>query len=265
MPFIYVFTLIYFIALGAYAKADVKVGLSSNIQYFEYEEFNSKNESLNREKGFIPGLEASFFYLNDVLSHRFSSSMHAANINYDGQTQTGSPHQTETSTTLYRLSYELDVPLNGTQTSFFTQLNWDHWSRSIQATSSVSGLDEVYQWPSMNLGFKYNFILRKKHVFSWDISYIKIFEGSFEVDLNQIGFGKEQLDLGAGNGFDSSFAYEFRANNEFSLGINFHHRTWTFEKSSDKTISNNTRTITFSEPKSRSKRTTLSFELIYSL
>lgn len=247
------------------SKAQTELGVNTNFQYFDYEEFGPNNQSLNREKGILPGLQVLLKSTNTTFTHMFTGSVHAADVDYDGQLQNGSPHKTKTSTTLFNLGYRLSYPVYFEEVFIHSQLNWDHWSRSIRATTFVSGLDEVYSWPSIDIGFSYTPIRTHKHKLIIEAAYTKIFEGNFEVDLSDLGYGIQELDLGDGNGHQSKLSYQYTLNKKTYASINLFYKAWSFSRSDIKTVSNGSNTISFVEPRSESKRIGLSFMLNFIL
>lgn len=247
------------------SNAETALGLSTNFQYFDYEEYDLNNISLNHEKGILPGLQGFLKTSTHKITHTFMASIHAADVDYDGQLQNGSPHKTKTNTTLFNLGYRLSYPVYLDDIFIHSQLNWDHWNRSIRATTFISGLDEAYSWPSIDLGFSYIPIRTNKHKLIIEAAYTKIFEGNFEVDLSDLGYGIQELNLGDGNGYQSQISYQYTLNKKTYASLNLLYKTWSFARSDIKTISNGSNTISFLEPRSESKRIGLSFMLIFIL
>jgi len=245
-------------------KADdfhFQAGIGSHAQYFHYEEFNSSDQSLNQEEGVLPGLTFFGRYSNNHLLHQFSATILGGDVDYDGQTQIGLPYQTTTRTHLYNLSYRLEADVLPEHLTAYFSANWDYWSRSIQPSGAVIGLDETYRWPSLALGLKLPLMSSGKHAVYVSSAYLRILKGKFTVDLSALGFGEPELDLGTGNGFESTLSYTLKLLHDRKVGIDFYYRQWRFAESNPKTINNGTNTLTFLEPRSKSKRLGLTFWL----
>lgn len=235
------------------------VGLGTQVQYFDYEEFNANGRSLNQEQGGLPGLYFFGRYTHNHLQHQLAATLFAGNVDYDGQTQTGIAHQTTTNTLLYSLSYRLEADILPERLAAYFSANWDYWSRSIQPSGAIIGLDETYRWPSLALGLKLPLISTGKHAVHVSSAYLHILKGKFTVDLSALGFGEPALDLGTGNGFESTLSYTLKLLHDRKAGIDLYYRQWRFAESDPKTINNGTNSLTFLEPRSKSKRIGLTF------
>ncbi len=243
------------------AESTFEAGFTTLLQHFDYSEFNRSDENLNTESGLLPGVAVFVRHSTEALSQQFMLSMLAGEVDYDGQTQSGSPHQTETSTKLFRASYRLSATRLSTYVHPFFSLNWDQWSRSIQARYPVIGLDEDYRWPSLDIGLSFPLIKQQGHELAFSAAFIKIFSGKFGVDLTELGYGSPSLDLGSGKGFESTIDYIYTLQDRTRVGFSLFYRQWEFAESEPKTISNGSSSLTFLEPRSESQRIGLALVL----
>jgi hypothetical protein len=237
-------------------------GAGLQLQAFDYEEFNAQGRSLNREEGILPGARFLWRYADQRLQHQLSLDVLAGGVDYDGQTQVGIPHETDTKTRLYHLQYQLDYVLLPGQVHAVLGASWDHWSREIQPSGIIIGLDETYSWPALNAGLSFPLMQSGVHSVSLSAGYLKVLEGRFTVDLSALGFAKEEIDLGAGDGLESSLRYSFSLPDKTAFELELLYRRWSFDESNSKTLNNGTRTLSFLEPRSKSQRLGLSFTLV---
>lgn len=143
----FVILTIFFLLVCWPVKAFQK-SISSEIAWFDYHERSSTGRLLNREQGMLGGAGLSFSHQINQWYGRLNTRYLTGQVDYDGMTQLGQPHQTDTRQSLFNigLSFSYSLPLNSLLIS--PQLAVEHyeWRRSIQPKNGVSGLLENYQW-----------------------------------------------------------------------------------------------------------------------
>ncbi len=232
----------------------IDVGVSADLMYFNYEEVDTSGATLNTEIGFLPGLTLSASHPLRTISNTVEFSLYGGRVDYDGQTQSGQPHQTQTDETIYRLLYRLSwAPVNG-QGELYAKAYWQQWDRSIQPSNGVSGLFEQYQWWSFEAGGQISVYARPRHKVFVDLGVLMTRNGTIMVDLGNAGYGEPVLDLGNGVGLNSAINYRmsYTANGAFQFGLRY--TTWNFGRSNVKTISNGSTTISIVEPDSTTQQ-----------
>ena len=250
------------LALSTSAQA-TDLRLAAELMYFDYEETDVFGSSLNRETGFMPGftVAASQPYRNTRITVEFS--LYDGDVDYDGKTQAGRPHQTTTEETIYRVLYRLDWSPMGTTDVFYGKAYLQQWDRNIQPNDGVQGLFERYQWVTAEAGARFPFIKDEKQNLMLELGVLTTFNGTIMIDLTDAGFGQPVLDLGNGVGFTGELKYEFKhtRNTSFRFGVQL--KGWEFGRSNSKTISNGSTIITITEPDSTTVQTTLSAGYIH--
>jgi hypothetical protein len=237
--------------------AAFELGASAELMYFNYEEFDTTGDTLNTEIGFLPGVTVTAAHPFRAINNTFEFSLYGGRVDYDGQTQSGQPHQTETNETIYRLLYRLSwAPLND-QGELYAKAYWQQWDRSIQPNNGVSGLFEQYQWWSFEAGGQLWIYSKPGHKVFIDLGILVTRNGTIMVDLSNAGYGEPVLDLGDGLGLNSAINYRmaYTANGSFDFGLRY--ATWNFDRSNVKTISNGSTTISIVEPDSTTQQLTL--------
>ena len=239
------------------------LSIAAELMHFNYEETDISGNILNQETGFIPGISISAYLPHHNANHSFEFSAYGGEVDYDGQTQAGQPHQTTTEETIYRLLYKLSWSPEDSEGAFYGKAYWQQWDRNILPNDGVSGLFERYQWWTVEAGVQVPFIKDEQHSLLLELGALTTLNGTIMVDLDAAGYGSPELDLGNGVGFSGELKYAFmqRKNSSFQLGVQL--KRWEFGRSNSKTISNGTDVITITEPDSRTMQTTLSASYIH--
>ena len=234
----------------------VNLEAAAELMYFDYEETGIAGDTLNQETGYIPGFSigASRPWLNT--DHSIEFSLYGGSVDYDGQTQSGQPHQTTTEQTIYRFLYRLGWSPQDTDGGFYGEIYWQQWDRDIQPNNGVSGLFERYQWWSIEAGVEVPLVRKNRHDLLLELGVLTTFNGTLLVDLSSAGYGEPLLDLGNGAGFASELRYAFNQNDSGSFHFGIAYKTWEFGRSNSVTVSNGIDFITITEPDSRTAQTT---------
>jgi hypothetical protein len=245
------------------AAAETVIDASIKLLDFDYEEFDQSGDSFNRENGIIPGLSLSISNIQQGFTNSIAIESFDGTVDYDGQTQSGTPHTTETDETLLRMFYRLDWSPQNSRHSVYGKIAWQQWDRDIQPANNVDGLFEQYSWWAYEAGLSINTPIDINNLLQFELGIVKIDNGEIEIDLNDYGFGRPVLYLGDGNGFNASIRFQHTLinNNRISLGLL--HQRWKFGKSNSKIISNGLETFEIYEPRSESKHTIASLDFIF--
>jgi hypothetical protein len=254
--------LAYILTVSASSHA-VDLRIAAELMHFDYKETDLSGNTLNQETGFIPG-----FTLTAVLPYRriensFEFSIYDGQVDYDGRTQNGEPHQTSTEQSIYRLLYKLSWSPSSTEAAFYGKTYWQQWDRDIQPSNGVGGLFESYRWWTVEAGAQLPFIKQDKQNLFWELGLLASLNGTIMIDLSDAGFGSPTLDLGNSIGFVSGLKYEFKQNSNSSLQFGVQFKTWEFGRSNSKTISDGNDTFTITEPDSTTIQTSLSASYIH--
>lgn len=242
------------------SRADSHFSLSANLLYFDYEEYDDAGLSLNHEFGFIPGIG---FHLTGS-NNMFSFQLFDGNVEYDGQTQAGTPHQTTTDETVYRLNYRhtFSPDFSSVKTNYFLGINYQIWDRSILPNNGVSGLFEQYRWWSAEAGFISTLSQYNNDTVTLELGLSYSFNGTILVDLTPFGSGEPVLDLGNRPGARVALVYQKMLSTNQALTFTLEHRHWEFGKSNLHTITTGAWAgSTILEPESRSDHSLFSVSL----
>ena len=241
----------------------VDLRIAAELMHFDYKETDLSGNTLNQETGFIPGFTLAAIQPYRRIENSFEFSMYDGQVDYDGRTQNGVPHQTTTEQSIYRLLYKLSWSPLSTEAELYGKTYWQQWDRDIQPYNGVSGLFERYQWWTVEAGAQLPFIKQDNQNLFLELGLLASLNGTIMIDLNDSGFGSPTLDLGNSIGFSSGLNYEFKQNSNSSLQFGVQFKTWEFGRSNSKTISDGTNVITITEPDSTTIQTTLSASYIH--
>lgn len=236
-----------FVFSSQYVHADTNISVSPGIMYFNYEEFDLNNVTLDTEIGFLPGIS---FLINEQ-QHSLGAHIFSGEVEYDGQTQTGVPHKTDTDETLYYLFYRHDF-LATNQHGFFVGLNYQLWERFIQANNNVGSLYEEYSWWSAEAGVKFDINTADNKNFIFEIAGFRTFNGDILIDLNNFGYGQPSLNLGDKFGLRSLLALNLKTTSHTAMQVGVEYKYWGFGRSNTEILSNGINTISIVEPESKS-------------
>ncbi len=174
-------------------------------QFFKYQEYSKSGMLLDTEEGWLDHLALQFDtqLYSDHLIHA-AASFASATIPYEGYTQSGQTHSTETQETLTTLNLEYYyAPFINSSNLLGIGLHQAEWLREIQPNNGVLGLNEKYTWNAVSL----NYLFRYQ---SWQLksSLSHLYSGNINVDLTEVGKGI--VDVPLENGYQSEVALSYK-------------------------------------------------------
>jgi len=174
-------------------------------QFFQYKEYSQSGLLLDTEEGWLNHLALQFDtqLYSDHLFHA-SGSFASATIPYEGYTQSGRTHSTETQETLTTLNLEYYyAPLINSSNLLGIGLHQAEWLREIKPNNGVLGLNETYTWNAISLNYLFKYQ-------SWQLksSLSHLYSGSISVDLTEVGKGI--VDVPLENGYQSELALSYK-------------------------------------------------------
>lgn len=239
------------------------LGIAAEMMHFDYEETDNFGNTLNQETGLIPGFTLAAAQPYHSIDNTFEISIYDGQVDYDGQTQSGRPHETTTEETIYRLLYKLSWSPESSQSALYGKAYWQQWDRDIQPKNGVQGLFERYQWWSLEAGVQLPFVRTDSQDLSLELGMLTTFNGTIMIDLTEAGYGNHTLDLANDFGFSGELKYRYRQARHSSLQLGVQVKTWDFGRSNSKTVTNGINFISITEPDSTTVQTTLSASYIH--
>jgi len=252
-----------FLCHSAVSFAETQLTISPALLHFDYTEFSTTDTTLNTETGWLPGLEADLSYaISPDWSVAINTSYYQGTVDYDGQTQQGVPHTTDTDTNLFRLGARLDR-LIYKDIRLFVGAQSHQWKRDIKDKNNISGIDETYEWYEYSLGLNTDFVITKKDRINLEASYLLVRNATVFVDLSRVDLGTTTLDLGDGTGGRLNLSWLHQYRSDFNLGLGLFFEGWQFGRSNTRQLENGTSIIFVTEPRSETRNTGLKFNIEY--
>ena len=209
--------LTYLLTLPANSQA-MDLRFAAELMRFDYAETDASGNIIDQETGFLPGITVAAQQPYRAIDNVFEFSVYGGEVDYDGQTNLGQPHQTTTEESIYRLLYKLSWSPEDSGGAFYGKAYWQQWDRDIQDNQGVSGLFERYQWWTVEAGVQVPLIKDEKRNLLLELGMMTTFNGTITVDLTDVD---PRLDLGNGIGFSGELKYAFMqtANRGFQFDV----------------------------------------------
>lgn len=236
-----------------------KVSANFSLQDFNYKEFDDNGSLLDREDGTLPGL---IFGLERprgrwVLGGRFS--YYAGSVDYDGQTNTGTPITTRTDEKISEIEGRAEYWLRPEDRwAVYGGLGYRYWARDIRPTRTaggqpVSGLFEVYDWWLVFFGTKVELYNKNASRWSLDLRVLRILAPELRVDATS-QFDQARLDLGERYGMRLSLPWQYKLDKATHLTIEPYAEGWELGRSPTVPLTRNGVVIgTIFEPRSETR------------
>lgn len=193
------------IPLSIAEDAGTYVGIG--LMNFKYAEYKDNNVFLDGESGFIPGVVLK---LKRDYAHQyteFAGQLYGNTIEYDGQTQSGTPLQTKSDAIIVDTHFKLGFHLSEVKNhGLYLGLGYRYWFRNIRSGNDingnpVAGLLEHYYWFYSLLGYSANFNVNENVKIGLDVRHTQMINGKMDIDfLGYRDYDNTQVNLGNESG-----------------------------------------------------------------
>lgn len=239
------------------------LSISPSFLYFDYTELSTTDQVLDTETGWLPGLEIGFDYdITPDWSIGVNTSFYLGTVDYDGQTQQGVPHTTNTDTGLFRLGARVGS-LVYKDIQLFAGVQLHRWDRDINDNNNISGITETYEWNEYSLGLNTDFIVTSKDLINLEASLLFIRNATIFVDLTRVNLGTATLEQGDGTGARIALGWLHQNTNNIGYGLDLFFEGWEFGRSNTKQTDNSSTIIFVTEPRSETRNIGLKFNIVY--
>lgn len=134
---------------------DDGVAVNSIVMDFDFSEYDENGEVVN-ERGVIAGAGVELGKAFGALWLSTKGSIIKGLTVYDGQTQSGIPHKTNTDQTVYDYSFQVGRIYQSWRRHdyaiLYAGLGFHQWTRDIKTRNNVQGLYERYSWLYAHVG-----------------------------------------------------------------------------------------------------------------
>lgn len=200
---------------------NVTIAALKNDLYFIVESFTWEEsldgETLLEESGLLYGLAFTAKGGGDIympLTFKFKGEGFLGTVDYDGQTQEGTPLTTDTDYVGFKAEidggWKLFVGENGSSFEPFMGLGGKWWNRDIQSTGSAFGIEENWSSYYGRLGIRGENVNSNQLKLFIELAAILPFKNENEVDLSSFGIGQVTVEPGNETSFWAEAGIKFR-------------------------------------------------------
>lgn len=229
------------------ATAATSVNINTLVKDFHYTEYSDSGRILNRETGLLNGFGLSLNHYQPRMDYGFNTESYSALIDYNGETQAGIPHTTQTDTEQRSVGLYLRYHLIPQQHFIVFDYSRDYWIRNILPKGNVLGLYEFYRWTTLKLGYEYIYHF-SHHQLQFGVKYLMHTNSEMEIDFK--GIKPTIIPLKNAQGWQSQFKYIFSLNKYWDFSIQYQWSNWSSKKSDSVTTDSNFGKIRIHEPRS---------------
>jgi len=174
---------------------------------FDYAEYDDNNVFLDGETGFIPGIILKRTQNHLSVYTEIAGQLHGNTIEYDGQTQGGTPTKTDSDAIIFDTYFKVGLHFSAARNHGpYLGIGYRYWFRNIRSGRDingdpVAGLLEQYHWNYGLLGYAANFNVSENVNMGFDLRHTQMLNGKMDIDfLAYCGYDDAQVDLGNESG-----------------------------------------------------------------
>ncbi|MCW8887769.1 MAG: hypothetical protein OQK25_01770 [Gammaproteobacteria bacterium] len=215
---------------------------------------------LDRETGILPGVGLNYSHSIPGAEFSLYSNMFSGLVNYDGHTQAGTPHTTQTDTLIAEAGLSVKLPLIPQQHLITAGYGSSFWIRDILPNAGVGGLYEYYRWSTSSFGYEYRQHSDTHHLV---LSVDRLWLSNSSMEINFEGIDPSIIPLKESTGWQGSVHYAFDIDQQWQFISKFKWQKWSSKKSDSVVINSMYGLINVHEPRSMTNTNTLSLSLKY--
>lgn len=256
----------------AWSAPALDLGIGVDAMYFDYREFDDNDILLNKEVGLLPGLVLSAKLDWEHWYSELNYQYNRGTVEYDGQTQTGTPIITDTEEDIIDVSLIVGRYFGGAaayRSAIYAGLGYYYWERNILPTGTVSGLFETYEWSYALLGGKFSLLKSSDTGLLLDVRLRRMLDATMEVDF--LGFqnlDNLELDIGEEWSLRVALPYIMTIDQHARFSIEPYLTTWFIGRSPDVEVTSGGLPLPIPtvahEPRSETTNLGVSFKYLYS-
>ena len=236
---------------SASLRSETVIAVAPAFLHFDYTEYNTSNRVLDRETGWIPGLQlVGNTKITEYLRMEFSAATYHGAVDYTGHTNKGRAHETRTDETLTHAGARLTGRLTA-QTNLFLGMQFREWRRDIRDNNGVFGLFEIYRWQELSAGAEAVLLTNSTQQWRVEVSGLKVINPELFVDLGRVNAGTANLRLGEEFGSRFKLTWIYFLSDPWAMNVNAYVELWDFGRSDLQRTSNGATLV--SEPRSETR------------
>jgi len=202
---------------------------------FDFSEYDKSGEVVN-EKGYIAGGQIEIGKGLGPVWMSAQGSILKGEVDYDGETQSGNPHQTVTAETIYDYSLQIGRIYESWRRHDFATIyfgvGFHQWARDIKTKNGVVGLFERYTWYYAHVGARGFLFRTDRFHFMVELNLLRtikpVIDVNFKgaVDPSGKKYDNDRLDLGEHYGAKFSLPIRMEITRRFQLYTEFYFEAW---------------------------------------
>ncbi len=200
---------------------------------FDYEEFDDRGDSLDREQGLLPGANGGFTYRTP--DWRLDGTLRWLSGDAD---YTSPSAETTTDEEILDLSLFLGLPLLSSASESLHLIaggGYHSWWRNIRSTAFANGIDETYRWPYLLLGLHGEHRLDARTDLTAAFQLQRTLNPELSVHFLR-DFDDVDLDLKEKTGFRISFGLTRALGDDIALQLSPWFEYWKLGRSDDQSL-----------------------------
>lgn len=210
--------------------------------------------------GILPGFGMQLNHSYSNIEIGINAERYASLVNYDGHTQAGDPHTTQTDTIIAELGLTARLHLVPQRHLLTVGYSADRWQRDILPNNGVLGLYELYQWSTSKVGYEYRQQSGPHH---FQLGIERLWQSNSRMQIDFIGISPSTIPLKNASGWQGHLHYFFEVNPKLRLSTQFQLQSWSSDKSDRVTIDSQFGPISIHEPRSETLNRNINLSMSY--
>ena len=221
------------LAMADASSIATSVWLGATVMEFDYEEFDDQDDSLDREDGVLPGVNAGASIEGDRWFVESGLLWSYGRVDYH------SPEDdSETDEQILNLEVIAGTPMFASgrqQVSLVAGAGYRNWQRDIYSTPTANGLNETYQWYYWLLGLRGEHEFNERTRIVADVQLTRTANPEVDVQF-KANYDDVSLDLGEETGFKAGLTLLRKMSGSTSLWLTPWYERWELGRSKDKDL-----------------------------
>jgi len=255
-----------FLVSASLAATEIEhtLALGGELLWFDYREFDENDVLLDKETSPLPGFVANWQLKSPRWFLAAETEIAPGIVDYDGQTQTGTPTRTDTRTLLFDVrlfgGYRFG-PATRYRHRLYAGVGYHYWYRDIlpgtaSDGTSVAGLLETYQWAYLLFGTRLTLWQNPAHALQLDARYRWMLAGTMGVDFKGYGgYDNTTVALATEDGWRLGLAWTWSLQPDRTLSVEPYLSAWNLGRSDLAAVTRNGAPtgVTILEPRSKTR------------
>jgi len=237
VSFVFVFLLMSFSSQAASRwNQNWDVQADGLTHYFDFSELDAGGARVH-EHGALYGfkLKAARSFTKSHWYSELGYSQYGGVVAYDGRTDSGSAHTTESVEamldTYLTLGKQFDTWQSKNAVKAFSSVGFHYWMRDIKTRNRVVGSYGLYQWFYLQVGAEGLLARVKRWHFLSEVSFSKSLLPRISLNLKSSDLADRILEPGSHYGVSLAFPVEYHARNNLRISMRPSLRFWELGKS----------------------------------